>query len=137
MVITPTNATLYMQDGTGLKATNNVATHNPSTLSGTNYVGWDTAGNASGRRWNGSIDELMIFNTALSPVAVNALTLGVPERATLTIAPSGNNLLLSWPGGALLESTSLNGPWTPVNAATSPYLVSPTEGMKFYRVKLQ
>jgi hypothetical protein len=136
-VITPTNASLYLQDGAGLKVTNNVATHNPVTFAGTNYVGWDTAGGITGRRWNGSIDELMIFNTALSPVAVNALTLGVPASATLTLAPSGNNLILTWPGGTLLESTNVNGPWTPVTGATSPYPVGPTGAMKFYRVKLQ
>jgi hypothetical protein len=137
VVITPTNASLYMQDGTGLKATNNAATHNPVTFSGTNYVGWDTAGGITGRRWNGWVDELMIFNTALSPAAVNALALGVPSSTTLTLTPSGNNLILTWSGGTLLESTNVTGPWTAVSGATSPYPVNPTGAMKFYRVKLQ
>ena len=78
----------------------------------------------------------MIFNRALSGVEVNALYLGVPGSATLTIVLSGSNVQLTWPGGTLLEATNLLGPWT-TNAATSPYSTPAGAGQKFYRVRLQ
>ncbi len=138
MVINPTNATLYLQDGTGMKSTNNAATLTASAFSGNSYIGWDTAGGATGRRWTGPIDEVMVFNTALSATAVNALYLGVPGSAKITIAPSGSNLVVTWPGGTLLESTNVTGPWTPTTGATNgSYTVTPSGANKFYRVKLQ
>ena len=119
-----------------MRSTNNVASHAASTFSSNSYVGWDTAGGTTGRRWNGLIDEVMVFNTALNSVAVNALSQGVPASATLTLTPSGNDLMLTWPGGKLLEAAEITGPWT-TNNASSPYTVSPTAAKKFYRVKLQ
>jgi len=137
LTVNPSNATLYLQDGTGLRMTNNAASHPTQMFSATNYVGWDTAGGDIGRRWDGLIDELMIFDRDLSPTEVNALYLGVPGSATLTVAPVGNQLKLTWPGGKLLEAAEITGPWTTNNAATSPYMVSPTGAKKFYRVQLQ
>jgi hypothetical protein len=139
MVITPTNGTLYMQDGTTMWHTNDPAAFNPITVSGNGYVGWDSAGGAIGRRWYGGIDEVMVFNTAMSPTAINALYLGVPSSATLTIAPSApGHITLTWPGGTLLESTTIAGPWAPVSGVTnSPATVTEGPSMKFYRVRLQ
>ncbi len=34
---------------------------------------------------------------------------------------NGNQVVLTWSSGALLEATNLAGPWTPVAGATSPY----------------
>jgi hypothetical protein len=135
--VTSTNASLYLRDSAGLRSTNNAASHPAQSFSVTNYIGWDTAGGALGRRWNGLIDEVMIFNRALSATEINALYFGVPTSAVLTIAPDGNNLRLTWPGGKLLEADDINGPWTTNNAATSPFLVTPSAARKFYRVQLQ
>lgn len=55
---------------------------------------------------------------------------------SLHIQSAGPNLVLSWPLGTLLESTSLFGPWT-TNPASSPYTVAPTNTQMFYRVLLQ
>jgi hypothetical protein len=137
LVVTPTAATVYLQDGTGLQSATNVAAHAAQTFDSASYVGWDTAGGNIGRRWTGGVDEMMIFNRALSPVEVNALYLGVPGSATLTIVPSGSHVILTWPGGKLLEATSLTGPWVTNNAAASPYTVSAAGAGKFYRVQLQ
>jgi hypothetical protein len=52
---------------------------------------------------------------------------------TLSITNSGSNLQLNWTLGTLLEANEVTGPWT-ANGATSPYLVTPTEDKKFYRV---
>jgi hypothetical protein len=139
MVITPTNGTLYMQDGTTMWHTNDPVAFNPITVSGKGYVGWDTAGGATGRRWWGGIDEVMVFNSAFSATAINALYLGVPVSATLTIARAApGQVTLTWPGGTLLESTNIAGPWTPVTGVTSsPATVTGGTTMKFYRVRLQ
>ena len=136
VVINPTNATVYLQDGTSMNSTNFSGTYPSATFSGNSYIGWDTAGGASGRRWAGAIDEVMIFNDALSPTAINALYAGVPAPVTLSIARSGNNLVLTWPRGTLLEATNLAGPWM-TNNATSPFTNSPSGAMEFYRVQEQ
>jgi hypothetical protein len=136
MVITPTKASLYLQDDTGLRSTNNTAAHPSATFSATNYVGWDTAGGLLARRWNGMIDELMIFNRALSPSEVNALYLGVPGNVTLSILPSGNNVVVTWSSGTLLEATNITGPWSTNSTATSPYTAPLDSTQKFYRVQI-
>jgi hypothetical protein len=139
LVIQATNATLYLQNGLGMQSTNNAATHTASSFTGNSYIGRDTAGGATGRRWTGGIDEVMIFNKALSPAAVNGLFQGLPTLANLTITrAAGNNLTITWPAGTLQEATNVTGPWSPTSGATNgSYTVSPSAGMKFYRAQLQ
>jgi len=138
MVVSPTNIAVYLQNGTGMQTTNIPATNAAYALSGNSYIGWDTTGGTTGRRWNGAIDEFMILNSALSSQAVNALYLGVPASATLTIARSAGNLLVTWPGGTLQEATNVAGPWTPTIGATNgSYTGTPSGTAKFYRVRLQ
>jgi hypothetical protein len=49
--------------------------------------------------------------------------------------PSGN-LILTWPGNATLESApDVNGVWTNVPAATSPYTVVPSAACAFFRLR--
>jgi len=137
MVITPTDASIYLHDGTGMQTTNNPASHGVGTFDAASYVGWDSAGGNIGRRWTGGVDEVMVFSRALPAVEINALYLGVRGSATLTITPSGNGLVLTWPGGTLQEADQITGPWTNNTGATSPYPVSSSGARKFYRVKLQ
>lgn len=138
MVVNPTNAAIYLFNGTNVSSTNFAGSYPPQTLSGASYIAWDTAGGSTGRRWLGDIDEVMVLNEAYSPEAVRSLYLGVPASATLTIAKSGANLVVSWPGGTLQEATSVSGPWTPtVGASNGSYVLTPTAASKFYRVKLQ
>jgi hypothetical protein len=67
-----------------------------------------------------------------------SITVGVVAPVSLSIQKSGANLQISWnPAvGTLLEAPSLTGPWT-TNGASSPYVVGPTNAMKFYRVLVQ
>lgn len=52
----------------------------------------------------------------------------------LAIHPVGSYFELTWPSGLLLETTNLvTGPWV-TNMNTSPYLVTPSEDQKFYRL---
>jgi len=139
MVINPTNAMIYLQNGTGMSSTNFAGSYSPQTFAGASYIGWDTAGGSTGRRWTGTIGPVMVFNQALSPVAINALYLGVPASATLSIAPAaGNKLVVTWPGGVLLEATNVMGPWVPtVGATNGAYTAPPSGACKFYKVQLQ
>jgi hypothetical protein len=100
LVVTPTNATIYMyyvDPNTGnimpLKATNAMA-HGIETFNGGNIrIGSDTY---DGRNFNGLIDELAVFNRALSETEVQGLYLtalgvaGAPPVITTNPAPSVN-----------------------------------------------
>lgn len=139
MVINPTNATIYMQNGAGMNSVSFTGAYPPAAWDGVSYIGWDTAGGASGRRWNGAIGDVMVFSQALSPAAVNALFAGNSAPVgpvTLNVARSGNQLTLSWPQGTLLQATNLAGPWV-TNTASSPYTTTPTGAMMFYRIRVQ
>lgn len=54
----------------------------------------------------------------------------------INIQMSGNNLVLSWPLGVLLQAANVTGPWT-TNNATSPFAIQPNEPRMFYRVQVQ
>ncbi|MEI9959966.1 MAG: hypothetical protein WDM76_02200 [Limisphaerales bacterium] len=68
--------------------------------------------------WNGSA---YLFKVA-----------SVPE---LTISHASNQITIEWPGGVLEESSSLTGPWNDSATQTSPYIFTPTEGAKFFRLR--
>ena len=55
----------------------------------------------------------------------------------LQIGLVGGNVQVTWPKGQLLESATVNGPWTTNSLAVSPYTVPPTNHSKFYRVQVQ
>jgi hypothetical protein len=137
MSVSPGKAVVYLHDGSALKGATNIASHPPQTFNNPSYVGWDSAGGLTGRRWTGGIDELMIFDRALTDTEVNALYLGVPSSANLTITRSASGLEVSWTAGTLMEATDLDGDWTPLPTATSPHPVAPSGEGRFYRVQLQ
>ncbi|MGC3957801.1 MAG: autotransporter-associated beta strand repeat-containing protein [Verrucomicrobiota bacterium] len=63
---------------------------------------------------------------------------GAVTLVSLTNTWNGTALTLSWPAGwKLLEATNVVGPWITNNAATSPFVVSPTEPQKFFRLQAQ
>jgi hypothetical protein len=68
LVITPTNAVVYMDSGSGLQAaTNNVANLVQDGFAYQNYLGAEGGNYAnSGRRYNGTIDELAVWGSSLT-----------------------------------------------------------------------
>ncbi len=101
----------------------------------------DAGGNVFGNYFNGKLYGARIYKTELSQAQINSL---IPTALpTLTLqtpvlnAPliSGNQLVLTWSVGTLLQATNLTGPWTPTGA-TSPYtnLISTNSPRLFYRV---
>ena len=139
MVINPTNATIYLQDGVSMKSTNFAGTYPPQTLTGNTYIGWDTAGGVNGRLWTGNLDEVMIYNQALSSDAINALFSGVPfvlPKPTVAISQSGGNLIVTWTGSTLLQSTNVAGPYAPASGASGgSYTLPATNAALFFRAQ--
>jgi hypothetical protein len=85
----------------------------------------------------GSIDEVAIYNVALSPATIKAhYYVAQSGPVSLTITRSGANVSVNWPAGILQSASALAGPWTDMPGATSPYQTSIGSGTIFYRVKL-
>ena len=90
--------------------------------------------------FNGYIDEVSLYNTALNAsrvathyqIGLTALT--APAFNPITV--QGGNIAISWTGGArLLWSTNANGPFSDVPGAVSPYLLPlNTEPKAFFRL---
>jgi hypothetical protein len=68
-------------------------------------------------------------------VLLNVLGETAPTDTTLAIQADGTQLTISWEGGgSLLSATSINGPWTAVDGAASPYAANADDAAQFYRV---
>jgi hypothetical protein len=111
--------------------------HTAEAWAGPARIGGDP--NNVTRTFNGDVDEVAVFNYALTPSQVFNLYNGVSPNpgVRLTLQRSGANLTLGWSQGVLQEATSLAGPWSPVNGAAAPSHTVTTSGpMKFYRVRV-
>jgi Concanavalin A-like lectin/glucanases superfamily/Immunoglobulin I-set domain len=136
LVVEPTQATVYMINPDGVQSATNVLAHTSDVFGNNWRIGTDDVNNNNDgtRSFNGLIDEVAVFNYAMTPTQIkNLYSAGGPAPVTLSIQPSGANVILSWPKGTLLEATTVSGPWTTNNAA-SPYTASPSAGQKYYRV---
>jgi Concanavalin A-like lectin/glucanases superfamily/Immunoglobulin I-set domain len=138
LVVDPAQAVLYVYNTSSQASATNAIAHVVEQWDGAIIVGGDP-GNSVGRTFDGVIDEVAIFNRALSPMEILNLYNGVPKtvpNVSISIQKVGPNVVLSWPQGTLLEATNVTGPWA-TNPATSPYTNAPTAAMKLYRVQVQ
>jgi hypothetical protein len=71
-----------------------------------------------------------------NPDVVVVGTVTFPSPVSISLQMTNSNLRLTWPQGTLLESSNVSGPWT-TNIATSPFIVSPTNAQRFYRLRVQ
>jgi len=135
MVLSPSGASVYMATNGGWQTFSDSVVRGAIPLA-SGYVGSDRA--IAGRYFEGAMDEVSIYKTALSPSAVANLFNGVvaPPEVTMSIESTPGGIQVSWPQGTLLESTNLLGPWT-TNAASSPLLIPSPTGNKFFRVLVQ
>jgi hypothetical protein len=129
------NGSLYV-DGV-LKANNTV-----STVAGDSYDVWIGGSPDYGttRLLPGGIAHAAVFAQALSPAQVLALYnagSNVPQ-VTLKLTPVGvgQNLILTWFQGTLMQSTNLAGPWI-TNTAASPCTVAPTNTQMYFKVRVK
>ncbi|MGC9942616.1 MAG: LamG-like jellyroll fold domain-containing protein [Verrucomicrobiota bacterium] len=84
-----------------------------------------------------NIAHAAVFTQALTAAQVQGLYNGTyvaPPNSTISISRSGSSIVLTWQTGTLLSAPSVNGPWTTVSAAASPYTVPVGAGNQFYRV---
>jgi hypothetical protein len=160
LTITPTNSTIYLyyiDGGTGatnlLKSVQAITNVSEAFSGGTTWIGSDSF---AGRNFDGSLDEVAVFNKSLSEAQVQDLFLkaigaaGVaPGVADATIYPSasvysGQNVRLSagYTGTAPLSFQWQSSPdgnvWTDIAGAnTSSVLVNPlTVGTVYYHLKV-
>jgi hypothetical protein len=140
LVLSPTNAILSMANSGGVFSATNVLAHTSDVFGNLWRIGDDANDGvaATTRMFNGVIDEVAVFNYDLSAAQLLNLytTGGGLLPVTLTITPSGPNVVLSWPQGTLLQATNVTGPWTTNNAA-SPYTTPATNAQTFYRVQVR
>jgi hypothetical protein len=147
VVVTPRNTTLYVFNTNGISSavcdgtatgvfapfTNQVMSFNTPE-----YIGTNPDGPLGTRNFNGTIDEVAVFNRALGSNDLQVLydaSLGLLPPVQLQVGRVGTNVQLTWGTlGRLLEASSVKGPWTTNSLAASPYTVSPTSSQKYYRV---
>jgi hypothetical protein len=85
----------------------------------------------------GTIDEVAIYNSALTPARVQAhyaAATSASSTAALAIASVGGKVSLTWAGGTLQQSDKVTGPFVDVPGATSPRAVTLTGSTQFYRL---
>jgi hypothetical protein len=107
-------------------------------------TGAEWAIGATGMGWGdffaGAVDEVAIYNKALSPTQVQAhysSATGTPiTTVTLHIAKSGSSYVITYDAGTLQSSPSVNGTYNVVAGATSPYTIPAGTTTMFYRAKL-
>ena len=83
----------------------------------------DAGGNNFQSYFTGKIYGVQIFDAALTEAQVNYLLL--PKVVPVPVFSDrpvlhGNNLVITWGVGSLLQATNVTGPWTPTGA-TSPF----------------
>jgi hypothetical protein len=137
LVVSPTNALLYMGTPTGVVVGENKLAHANEGWTSAVRIGGDSL-NSDTRTTKCQIDEVAIYNYSMTDADVRNLftqaTGGVTPDVTLSITQVEGNVNLSWSTGTLLQADTINGTWTPVDGATSPYTVDPTAAQKYYRV---
>lgn len=88
LVVTPSEASLYLDDGAGLKSAKNAITHGTLPLEGPLVIGHDQIGPQSSRHWGGAIDDVRVWKQALPPEEI---------QAAVTTAPAADEpSLLAW-----------------------------------------
>ena len=77
------------------------------------------------------------INDVGQPGALHAFrSLSTGTQTRLNFARNGSDLILTWSGGGVLESTeTVNGGWAQTMCATNSYSTPMTNGMRFFRVR--
>ena len=78
LVVTPDDATLYLDAGDGLKSATHAMAHGVMAMAGPLRIGHDTATATGPRYWNGAIDDVRILQKALSREEIQAAMTTTP-----------------------------------------------------------
>lgn len=138
LAVQPSQAILYLFTTNGLLTATNTLTHPNQAFAGDGTIGTDPYSSV-GRVFNGTIDEVAIFNYTLTTTQLKQLYANGSELlpVELGLQNLGRDIQLAWPQGTLLQATNLGGPWWPASSNPSPFIVTPTNLEMFYRVQLR
>ncbi len=141
LVITPTNATVYILNTNGTLTATNTYPNPVEPFSSATQFGFFPGSGAATYNYNGLMAHVGIYGQSLSANQIAALydtAAGIAVPVTLSAVKNGASVVLTWNGGGkLLQAASVTGPWTTNSAATSPYPVTPSTPQMFYRVRVQ
>jgi hypothetical protein len=115
LVITPTNATEYCYSKASQQVAVNTATNAAQAWAGAAEIGNDPYDVTGARQFDGSIDEVAIFNQSLSSAQVNQLWLtatGIPVPAQIVSAPVGQTNFMNLGANVSYTVNAVNGPLT-------------------------
>jgi hypothetical protein len=108
-----------------------------ATILQTAYLGGAIIPNSGS--WNGTWTPLTLgnqgeVNLIVQPATAVVIDLQGNNAPAISAEQSENNLIITY-NGTLLSSTGVNGPYTPVGGAASPYIVPVTNTQEFYRTE--
>jgi hypothetical protein len=93
-----------------------------------------STGNGWADPFAGSVDEVAVYDYALSANQVLAHSKAGTVTPRLTATRSGSSVVITWPYGTLFQADNLTGPWSAVPGnPSSPYTNAPSASRKFYR----
>lgn len=134
LTITPSNAVACVFNTNGEVSNTNSVPNPAVAIEGGFALGADPqTSTLSTRIFNGEMDDVAVFNYALTSAELRTIYSVGSTGLTITIAKSGGNIIVSWPFGALYSAPAPNGPWTIVSGATSPYTIAAPSTPVFYR----
>jgi hypothetical protein len=107
VVVEPTRATFYLNNGSGMSTAVNTTTHAIEEFNGSGYLGYEPS--STTRRFNGALDEVRIFNHALSAAQVQALYTARATPAIIAIASPANGAVLATQSPTLLANVVSRG----------------------------
>jgi hypothetical protein len=138
VVVQPAGTVAYLLNTNGVQVATNAYPNPVQAFAETGTIGTDTYASAA-RTFNGVLDEVAVFNHALTPAQIQLLYENgyqLPQvQVGLQLAAAGLNL--NWPQGTLFQSTNLYGPWSAITNGASPFAVTPTNAAGFFRVLLR
>jgi len=138
VVVQSTGATVYLINTNGQQTATNAVANSNQAFAGAGTIGTDTY-SSSARAFNGVMDEVSVFNYPLTLAQIQQLYANGHQLAQVQVAGQmiGGRLNLTWPQGTLLQSPTVNGPWSAVPGIFSQLTVQLTNGSMFYRILLE
>jgi hypothetical protein len=138
LVVQPSGATVYLINTNGMLSATNALSHPNQAFSGAGTIGTDSYASTA-RVFNGTMDEVAVFNRALTPAQIRQLYDNGHQLPQVEIAVGISNasVNLNWPQGTLQQSSNLMGPWFAVTNAASSFTITPTNDATFFRILLQ
>ena len=115
LVVTPTNATISLMNTNGLLSSTHIFNHVVVPFAGTTLIGDDSGTTTGARTFIGMIDEVAVFNQALSPLQLQTI---FTNASGVSVYPSTNAVALLTPQpiypGQSAQFTSIIGGSNPL-----------------------